>query len=98
MAPPRAWRCSSPLPSCGALRRWVIRRPPRRRAQARARCIAGRADADHDIAGLAHQADEPLALLALVRLDDAARGMAPLGELDRGIGERAAARGRLSRP
>src|SRR5437764_6713465 len=43
------------------------------------------------IAGLAHQRDEPLALAALVRLDHAARRMARLGELDRGIGERAAA-------
>src|SRR5438309_1937657 len=45
MAPPRARRCSSPSPWCGASRRWAIRRRPRRRAQAR--CTAGPADADH---------------------------------------------------
>src|SRR2546430_2692201 len=50
------------------------------------------------IARLAHQADEPLTLLALVRFDHAARGVTSLGELDCGIGERATARGRLSRP
>src|SRR5690349_15359692 len=43
------------------------------------------------VARLAHERDEPLALPALVRLDHAARGMTRLGELDRGIGERAAA-------
>src|ERR671934_493022 len=38
-----------------------------------------------------HQRDQALALPALVRLDHPARRVARLGELDRGIGERAAA-------
>src|SRR3954462_10121065 len=43
------------------------------------------------ITGLAHESDQALALPALVRLDDAPRGMLALGELDRRVGERAAA-------
>src|SRR5512138_1970468 len=47
------------------------------------------------IAGLAHQGDEALALPALVYFDHAPRRMAGLGELDRRVGERAAAAARL---
>src|SRR5437762_2228770 len=43
------------------------------------------------VAGSAHPLEEALALPALVRLDHAARRVARLGELDRGVGKRAAA-------
>src|SRR5207249_2525950 len=43
------------------------------------------------VSRLAHQGDQALALAALVRFDDPARRVLALGELDRRVGERAAA-------
>jgi len=50
------------------------------------------------VSRLAHQRDQALALAALVHLDHPARRVLAPGELDRGVGERAAAHARFARP